>query len=242
MRYNGVDVTTVHRALSVAKEIPPGMPDRENDMIQGRGGEWLAGVRMQRGQYVVRVNVAAKTREEAWEARAQLAAWAMSSGEGTAMLEPTLWPGKAYDAIVNAIEPPEFKPRFAVIKVTFDVPRPVAYDVIESRSSGSDSMSMIIDGTAYARPVIQQTMKSAASVLTWALDDQIFLTMRGTLAAGSVVEADLKNGSVTINGVHREETVDYTGTEWKPGFTPGRHMVTSSDAGVMNARWHNEWV
>lgn len=242
MRYNGVDVTTVHRALSVAKEIPPGMPDRENDMIQGRGGEWLAGVRMQRGQYVVRVNVAAKTREEAWEARAQLAAWAMSSGEKTAMLEPTLWPGKAYDAIVNAIEPPEFKPRFAVIKVTFDVPRPVAYDVIESRSSGAGNVSMIIGGTVYARPVIQQTLLSTADVLTWTIDGKTFLTLRGTLKAGDTVEADLKNGSVTINGEHAEAMVDYTGTEWRPGFTPGRHAVASSDNGAMNARWHNEWV
>lgn len=242
MRYNGVDITTVHRALSIAKEIPPGMPERENDMIQGRGGEWLAGVRMQSSQYVVRVNVAARTREEAWDARAQLAAWAMSSGESTAMLEPTLWPGKAYDAIVNAIEPPEFKPRFAVIKVTFDVPRPVAYDVIESRSSGAGNMSMVIGGTAYARPVITQTLNSAASVLTWTLDGKTFMTLRGSFAAGSVVEADLKNGSVTIDGVHKEATVDYTGTDWQPGFTPGRHTVQSSDSGVMDARWHGEWV
>lgn len=242
MRYNGVDITTIHRAISIAKEIPPGMPDRENDMIQGRGGEWLAGVRMQNSQYVVRVNVAARTREEAWEARAQLAAWAMSSGENTAMLEPTLWPGKAYDAIVSAIEPPEFKPRFAVIKVTFDIPRAVAYNVIESRSSGVGSISMVIDGTAYARPVIRQTLEKAASVLTWELDGNTFLTLRGTISAGSVVEADLRNGSVTIDGVHREDTVDYTETEWQPGFLPGRHAVTSSDSGEMEARWHNEWV
>lgn len=241
MRYNGVDLREANRALSVSKEIPPGMPDRSNEMVQGQGGEILAASRISRGEYTVRVNVSGKTRQEAWEARAALAAWADTKGQ-TAPLEPSLWPGKAYDAVVKSIDPPEFKFGFGVIKVAFDIPRPIAYDIIEDVRTGSKTITMVVGGTSYCRPVIRQTMAAAASRLTMAADGSTFLVLNRTLKAGDVVTVDLKNESVLVNGEHAEASIDYTSTYWRPGFDPGPHTVTSSDSGAIEARWHNEWL
>lgn len=242
MRYNGVDLMEVHRVLSVAKEIPPGMPARTNEMVQGQAGEILANTRMERDEYKVRVNVAGKTRQEAWEARALLAEWASSSGKKTAPLEPTHWPGKAYDAIVKSIDPPEFKFGFGVVQVVFDLPRPVAYDIIEDVSTGGGKITMTVGGTSYCRPVIKQTMIQSRSKLTMTVDGTTFLTLNRELSAGDVVTVDLKSESVLVNGVHAEDGIDYTGTYWRPGFDPGSHTVASSDGGTIEARWHNEWL
>lgn len=137
MRFNGVDICSVHRAISVAKEIPPGMPERSVETVSGREGETLAGTVVKRGEYTVRVNIAGKSRAEAWRVRALLAAWAGSSGETTAELEPTHWPGMAYEAIVGGISPPEFTFGFAVVEITFVLPRPFAHEKMTSRANGN---------------------------------------------------------------------------------------------------------
>ena len=58
MRFNGVDIRDVHRAVSVEKEIPPGMPEMTIETAQGWDGETFVGRTMGRGSYVVRVNIA----------------------------------------------------------------------------------------------------------------------------------------------------------------------------------------
>lgn len=242
MRYNGVELREVHPALSVAKEVPPGMPAVTNNMVEGTDGETLMSVSMARGEYVVYVNIAGKTRQEAWEARSRLAAWAMSSGGKVAALEPTWWPGRAYDAIIKEIEPPEFKIGFrGKIKVSFELPRPVAYDMILSRCSGTGKLSMVVGGTHTCRPVIRQTMLRDG-VPVWSLGDQVIFALSDALSKGDVVEADYGTCSVTVNGVHAEDRVDYIRTDWQPGFAPGFRTVTSTDDGAMETEWHNEWV
>ena len=55
MRFNGVDIRDVHRAVSVEKEIPPGMQEMTIETAQGWDGETFVGRTMGRGSYVVRV-------------------------------------------------------------------------------------------------------------------------------------------------------------------------------------------
>ena len=43
MRFNGVDIRDVHRAVSVEKEIPPGMPEMTIETAQGWDGETFVG-------------------------------------------------------------------------------------------------------------------------------------------------------------------------------------------------------
>ena len=242
MRYNGIDIRSVHPALSVNKEIPPGMAKREVVTVRGNSGETLAGYQEERDTYTVRVNIAGKTREEAWRVRALLAAWAASSGENTAPLEPTHWRGKVYDAILESISPPEFVRGFATVDVVFTLPHPYANDANTSSAKGAGEVSFDVGGTARAMPTIRQTMAADADGLTWLLDGEAFMRLDGAIAAGAEVEADFMEGGVTINGAHAESMIDYTRSTWQPQFTPGRHKLASSDAGEIKARWRNEWI
>lgn len=86
MRFCGVDLCGVHPALSIEKEYPPGMPDRDVYTIAGRDGEIAVGYAVVQGEYKVNVNIAARRREEGWRIRGLLAAWAMASGQDTGRL------------------------------------------------------------------------------------------------------------------------------------------------------------
>lgn len=242
MIYNGVDVRYIHPAVSVSKEIPPGMPRREVGTVQGSDGETVAGVTITQDEYTVEVNIACRNKLDAWRVRALLAQWATSSGDKTAELLPTHWPGVAYDAIAGEISPPRFKFGFAMVEVTFILPRPIAHDLAYTPVSGAPPLTIGIGGSAPCRPVIAQTMGAAHDGLTWALDGTTMMRITGDVAAGQVIEADFARGSLTIDGVHAEARIDYTVSRWYPGFTPGAHRMESSDGGNMRIRWRCEWV
>lgn len=241
MRYNGVDVCDVHPCISVSKEIPPGCPERTIETVNGWDGETFAAVRTERGEYQTKINIACRSMAEAWEVRARLAQWA-GSGDGVGELEPTHWPGKAYEAVLESISPPEFHFGFAEVDVVFSLPRPYAHDTYISRASGAGSAEMAVGGDSVCRPAIKQTIKDEQTGLVWKLDGETFLSLVGTLAAGTVVQMDTKAGSLTVGGNHAESMIDYTASRWRPGFTPGVHQLTSSDGGQMEASWHNEWM
>lgn len=243
MRFCGVELSQVHPAIRIAKEIPPGLPEREIETIEGSEGETAAGYTVRRGEYTVRVGIACRTKLEAWRVRALLAAWAAASGQTMGELEPTHWPGVAYDAIVQEITPPEFKFGFATVEVIFCLPRPVAHDVADTAATGSGQVILPVGGSAACRPVITQTLAAAqAGGLTWTMDGAPLLRVTGALSAGQTVEADLAAGSLTIDGAHAEARIDVQATDFFPGFTPGRHTVASTDAGRMQARWRCEWL
>lgn len=243
MRFCGVELTQVHPAIRIAAEIPPGMPEREIEGVQGSEGETVAGYTVQRGEYTVRVGIACRTKQEAWRVRALLAAWATASGQGTGELEPTHWPGVAYDAIVQEITPPEFKFGFATVEVVFCLPRPLAHDIAADTAMGDGRVTLGIGGSASCRPVIAQTLKGTrADGLTWTFDGAPLLRVTGSLSAGQIVEVDFGTGSLMVDGQHAEARIDMTQTDFFPGFAPGRHEVASADAGAMRARWRCEWV
>lgn len=243
MRYNDIDPTSLHRAITIDKEIPPGMPPREVITVRGIGGETLGGIQQERGEYIVRVNIAGRTPQEAWRVREMLAAWACAPGyKKTAKLEPTHRPGVYYDAILGSIEPPEFRPRFATVKMTFILPDPHAKDIAPSSISGESGMEFAIGGTADAQPTIVQTIASDADIVSFALDGAEFMRLLGGFTAGQALEVDFETGSVTLDGERAERRIDFTACRWRPGFTPGRHTLISSDAGQIELRWRNRWM
>lgn len=243
MRFNGVDLLSLHPAISIAKEIPPGMPERELRTVARRQGEKIAGVNIKRSDYVVRVNVAAKTWEEAWALRAMVAQWATSSGGKAAELEPTHWPQVVYDAIAAIIDPPEFVFHQGVMEVTFALPDGYAREQIPSIAHGSGGATMEIGGSAETAPVITFTLAANAQHLEMTLDDKTFFALKD-LKAGDVVVIDMTKeaGRVTINGVDSLDRIDYTKTDWLPGFAPGLHTLAASAAGTLEVRWHNRWA
>lgn len=242
MRFNGVELRSVHRALSIEKEIPPGTAARKTETISGADGEIVSDERIVQGEYLVRVNIVAGTREEGWAVRELLAGWASLPGLGTAELIPTPRPQRCYDARLKSISDPEFVRGGAKIEVRFLLPRPVSRDVQESQASGAGRMTVRIGGTSACRPVLSQKIASRQEQLVWKMDGKPVLALTEPIEAGQTVTMDTKTGALLVDGVHAERLIDIAGTFWQPGYDPGTHVVQSSDGGVLEMRWHNEWL
>lgn len=242
MIFNGRELRTVHRALSIEKEIPPGTAARTIETMSAAEGEIITQERIERGEYIVRVNIAGRNAAEAWEARELLAQWATLPGIGTAELIPTHRPSRAYDARLLSISEPEFKRGGAVVEVRFLLPRPLAHDIYESVIGGAGGMEMTISGSHACRPAFKQTIAAARDGVIWRINNGAFMTLTGNLTAGQVVEMDTARESLTIDGAHAEERLNVTWTRWRPGYNPGTHQITSTDGGKMEARWRNVWA
>lgn len=241
MRFNGAELEDVHPVLSICKEYPPGMAAREVHLSVGNDGSMLAGVQDKPGLYRVRVNIAGRNEQEGLEACALLAAWATSSGERTALIEPTHDMRRGYMGICENIEDPEFKFGFAQVDVRFLLPDAKRLDLMESRAAGMGGVDVQIGGSAACRPVICQKMDKGRDGLLLTMDQSPLFAFCGRLESGQEITVDFDGGTVTVNGVHREPEIDYTRTRWHPGFFPGRHSICSNDAGEMGARWRNRW-
>lgn len=241
MRYNGVDVLTVHPAISIAKEIPPGIAERELRTFAVRDGERLVGADVQPAEYKAKINIAAKSRAEAWQVRSLLAAWATSAGDSVAQLIPTHWPQVAYDAICTEVEAPEFVFSHGVVELTFALPCPYAYELTPTTASGTTSLQMMVGGSAPARPVITFTPSAQIDGLNLILDGAVFLSVGGTIASGTAVELDTGAWSLLISGNHAENRIIYTESGKWPDFGPGTHTLTANRTGTIKARWHNRW-
>lgn len=240
MIFNGIDILDVDRAITVAKEIPPGSPTRELQVVQGLGGTIFTGTLYGQGTYIVRVNIAGKSRAKAWEVRNKLAVWAYT--ESPARLIPTHWPGVYYDAICGGISAPEFTFGFGVVECTFTIPRPYAISLCESVQAFPGGGEYRFGGDVAARPAVSQALASAGQSVTWSMDGLPFFRLNGDFKAGNTILVDFAYQSVIWNGQHAENLVDYTASRWFPGFGPGARIITSSDSGDMTIRWRNEWM
>lgn len=239
MRFNGRDVRSVHPALSIAREIPPGTAKRSIHTIGGTAGEIVTDVVLEGAQYKAEINIAARTQAEAWRVRALLAGWA--SSKEPKLLEPTHWPGMGYKAILSSISAPEFSPRFATVELVFLIPESVAHSIVPTIRAGAGGMHVLIGGTEECRPVITQTMAAGADGLTISMDGEAILTITGALAAGQKIVMDTENESVTIDGESAMARINWSATRWR-GFTPGAHDMASTDGGALEMRWHDRWV
>lgn len=242
MKFNGIDPTSLHPAISIAEEIPPGMAKRQITTVAGTDGEIVSDVKVEKDEYIVYVNFASRNRGEAWALREKLAAWAGSSGRRTAELIPTHMPQRVYDAILSEVGKPKFSRRFATIDVTFMLPRPISRSAIPSTAYGGGRMEAMIGGSAPARPVIRQTIAEPRADLAWTMDGKTILTIRGELSAGQTVEMDVGHERLTIDGVNAMPRIDPQAAEWRPGYAPGVHRIASTDSGQMEMRWHDEWL
>lgn len=242
MRFNGKDLRDVHRALSIEKEIPPGIARREIETVQGTDGGTIAQEIIEPDEYIVRVNIVCRSADDAWDVRARLAGWAQLNRAGTAELIPTHWSGKCYDARIKSVSAPEFVRGGARVEMRFLLPRPIARDIAPSTASGAGAASPLIGGTYACRPAIAQTIKTARTGLTISMDGSPVLAITGSLNAGQRIEMDTQRESLTIDGEDAMSRINYVKSRWRPGYTPGRHELTSTDGGALEMRWHNEWV
>lgn len=242
MEFNGKDLASVHRALSIEKEIPPGMAEIEYETMSGARGEIVTDRRARQATYTVRVNIAARNAEEAWNVRELLAAWMHTEDIAPRRLVPTLRKNRYYEALPRGISDPEFKRGGAVVQMEFLIPHPYAYDVNETAAFGNGSIRTRIGGSTICRPVIRQTIRDERESVSWKLDGGNLLRVLGELHPGDVIEMDLRYAKVTLNGENAIGRLNHSLTRWHPGFTPGDHRVGSSDDGAMEMRWRDEWA
>lgn len=241
MRFNGVELCSVHEGLSIEKEVPPGIA-QAHETVQNMGGNVITDERLEAGEYLVRVNIAGWSEAEGLDIREKLTAWAFTRGLATAELIPSHNSKRCYDAKLKSISPPEFNMGFTTVEVRFAVPRPVARDVVGRMTKGAGGVSAHVGGTYACRPCLLQTISAAQSGLVWVKDGIPILTLKGDLRVGQVVRMDVKNESLTIDGEHAEARINMAGTRWQPGWWPGAHIITSSDDGAFEMRWHDEWA
>ena len=245
MIFNGVDLYSVHPALSIEKEIPPGMAACRITTITGDDGERYAGTAITQDEYRVRVNIGAHTRREAWEARAALAAWACSS-ERPAPLIPTHWPQVHYMAICKDVSPPEYVRGFATVTVSFALLRPVAVDNHITAAQGEKSCTVSYTGSRPARPRITLTLAGGAGLpqVDLLLDGTRFFRLRpaDTYAPGTVIVVDLEERTVHVNGAPALTDVSWAHSTWRPDIRQGRHTISTDAPATVRAEWRCEWA
>lgn len=256
MKYNGINPVTIARGISIAKEIPPGSPNSQLETASGSEGDVLLGRTIHEAEYVVRINVAGRTRREAWEIREKLADWACAADSVTHALEPTHWPGKAYDAVLKYISEPEFMFGFGTMDLVFSLPRPIAYALETSTTAKSELeedagvlMTVKVEGSSYIRPKLTVTAKETQR-LEIAADGETWFVIDHALDGGEAVLIETNPPSVIIQPVegdayHAEHLLDYTATDLDmlcKRLKPGLHTITSQHASRILMEWRSEYL
>lgn len=249
MKYNGIDPTTLHPGISIAKEIPPGAPTSQLETLIGASGEIVAGRTLKQGEYIVRVNIGAKTRKDAWEIREKLAAWACAADTVPHALEPTHWPDRAYDAVLKEITPPEFVFGFGVVDVMFAIPRPIAHSIQDRTATGSGTaLTMQVGGTSYARPTLKVTTRSTSRVEA-GIGSRTLLGVNYSFSSGDVLTVQMDPPAVWIRSGGREfaadKYVDYAVTDLDTFcqlLTPGSRSIQCAQASGITATWKDEYL
>ena len=244
MRYNGKDPRMLHRGISVNKEYPLPGPLSDIHTISGASGEVPAGRSIMQGEYRVTLNIAGKTRAEAWEMRKLIAAWACAADTVTHELIPTHWPTVAYDAMLKELGEPDLTLGYGTVDVTFAVPHPFAHDLQWSVATGSAVVDLQIGGTHNTRPVIE-IIAAGSNGLSVAIDGETQIKLSGTFSVGQVIHIDTAKRSVIVDNDHAERRIVYTETRFAnmvEACKPGRHTLSCPEAVSMIVRWRNEWM
>ena len=253
MRFNGVDPRTLLPGITIAKEIPPGTVTSQLETVGGSGGETVVGRTIQRGEYIVRINIAGKNAPGGWEIHRAIKAWARPMDITTKELVPTHWPEVAYDAILKDISPPEFRFGFVTIDVAFALPRPIAHDrnaTIATTGGKAESLTVKIGGSSYARPIIRAKAAAAADAMVLQVDGTPYVRVVTPVEAGDVLTV-YANGRMELTDESASTTkdvtdkVDYVATDlqaMQEALTPGEHTISASPAAALEMEWRREWV
>lgn len=255
MKFNGIDPCTLHRGISIAKEIPPGTVTSQLETLSGSDGEIIVGRTIKQGEYIVRVNIAGRYREEAWEIRKILAGWARGTDAKTCELIPTRWPTVHYDAALKDISMPEFVFGKTVVDIAFAVPRPIAVENAARTAIGDGvgGAKPVIDGTSYARPTIMISCRASSSI-SLSVDDKVLFGLVGNVTDGERIKIFTNPPGVQIMSsvgenagkwLDANDRIDYTITDFDAlakAFAPGERTVMCDQAGLILVDWRNEWL
>lgn len=247
MRYDGVDIRGIHRAIKKGREYLP-TKRRALEMVETTTGTMLAHVQSEGSEMPLDVNITAVNRMEAEEAYLALSAWARGRGSVHA-LEPTYLPGKAYDAVLEVIErPDDMEKSHGVCRVVWRLLSPHPYSVVESsaKTVAATTLPMWVGGTAETEMVIEIVPAETHETdegMTLELDDVPFFGYKGgRLPAGYRLQIEMRTGAVTLNGHDFQARTNYLITNFDQKLTPGQHELTCSFAADITVRWHERWA
>lgn len=242
MRYNGVEVRSIHRAIRIGHQAPPGR-SREHMAIETGRGSITAGWLDNPMELTATVSIAGRSPEEGEEAYLALCSWARGDG-GTHPLEPTYLPGMAYDAALKEITQPDWRRGFGTAEVTWVIANPHPYTIVQDTAgirSGTE-LGFRVGGTAETELQIEVTPESTQSSLTLQMDGVPFFCWLGTVYAGSTLRIDMAKGVVTIDNQAANGVPDVTVTNYDLPLAPGAHKLTCGATGAIGARWHKRWA
>ena len=238
MLFNGTDPRTiVPGIISVKSTVDDAMPSRSLNLVQLRRGAGYAGFTLGPRNIEVSINIGARRRPQALAVSRQLIGWAATDKPCPLVLNHE--PDKYYDAICADCSPKTLKNSFIVLDFTFTAPDPRALALEESRADLNISFN--VSGTAWATPVITQTLATEAKGLRYTLDGKQYVELVGTIAAGSTVEIDHAARVARVNNLVRHDLLDYVHSRWFE-LEAGQHTIISSAAGPATIRWRDAWL
>lgn len=241
MRFNGVDINTIHPAISRGAEIAPGTAGREINTLETAYGSMIASVDITPEEYTVRANIKAASIEEAMEARAALAKWACSSGKQTGELEPTHMPGRAYKAILKRMG--RIEKRCQTVDIVFMLTDGLPYSTMkQKRTAVGNEVNVHVSCTAPVQPVISIQVSRDTNGLKMLMNEKPLLMIADTVYAGQTVEFVLETGLVTVDGAFAGNKIVYTDTDPDAEMLPGNNTVSANTEGRIAVRWYDKWL
>lgn len=255
MTFDSIDPRSLHRGISIAKEIPPGAPASTLETITGGTGEILAGRTIKQAEYTVRINIAGRSARDGWEIRRLIAAWARPTDKTTRRLVPTHWPEVYYDAACKEVTEPEFTFGFCTVDVVFAIARPIAmslHQTVALPDYGSKKIIVRIGGTHYAKPdIVMDRLTAGEDGLTLYVDDAPLLKVAGAIGEGECITLSggdhprLTQKSTNAEAADITKRIAYAGTDfaslWQ-AFAPGVHAVRTVPESEISLQWRDEWV
>lgn len=248
MKFNGIDPRTLHKGISIAKEIPPGALTSQLETLTGADGEIITGRTIQQSEYIVRMNIAGKTPEEGWQIRQLIAGWACAADEETHQLIPTKQPDVYYDAIIKEISPPEFVRGFTTVDVVFTIPRPVAKTAKATILQSMAPLTITIGGTTWTKPMIILKMLSGTG-MSLSIDSKPVLALTGAFRDNDMIfiHTDPPNVRLMSGGDSEQITsrIDYTQTDFEAlckAMKPGAHTIDATNASTITLNWRDCWL
>lgn len=240
MRYNGVDIKTLGRSLSIAKGTLP-QRSRSVETLETNTGILIGHVGEETGSYMLDVNIAGRTQQEAGESWLRLCSWAKGGG-GVHALEVDELPLKAFDAIFEGISEPQLANGRGQCRIMWTLETPHPYSVIGKSAKGTaGTVTAIIGGTAETCPLYEIKLSSGKGTLSISVDGATVFWMEKSMAKGATIKIDPAREAVEVDGDDATADVDWMVTDWTHMLAPGKRTISAGGGAELTVRWHDRW-
>lgn len=242
LRFNGVALETVHKAVSLSHAGTGGWK-RDLRRLETSRGDRLAYARDEGGTYEAVVNISARTVAEGNEALQAVRSWAYGTG-GVCELNPHGENGFAYDAMLEEVGQPDWKHGFGTVTVVWALEEPHKRSLTESMAStaADRELRFRVAGTAPTYATFEVSPAETQETLTVELDGRPLVVRNQRTTEGRVLVIDTKHELLTIGTTDVTAQTDWSGTNYDHPLERGEHVLTCSTTARLTARWADRWA